>query len=159
MAATPPSRALKKLLHAPVFLYRWRLGWLLGKRFLLLTHIGRRTGQKHQVVLEVMEYRKRVPEAIVMSGFGQNSDWLLNITAHPHPQVQIGSLRFTAGFRFLGAEEAIAVMRKYEHRNWFMLPVIRHVASRLLGWNYRGSDEDRRRLVSQLPLIGFRPKI
>ena len=30
-------------LRAPVYLYRWRLGWLLGKRFVLLTHIGRRT--------------------------------------------------------------------------------------------------------------------
>jgi hypothetical protein len=33
----------RHLLRAPVYLYRWRLGPLFGKRFLLLTHTGRRT--------------------------------------------------------------------------------------------------------------------
>jgi hypothetical protein len=32
------------------------------------------------------------------------------------------------------------------------------VLSRLLGWRYRGSDEDCRRLVRQLPLLVFRPR-
>ena len=56
--------------RAPVYLYRWRLGWLLGHRLLLLTHIGRRTGLRRQTVLEVVEYRKEIPEAVVVNGFG-----------------------------------------------------------------------------------------
>ena len=157
MSATQ-SRFLKAILQAPVHLYRWRLGWLLGKRFLLLTHIGRRTGRTHQVVVEVMDYRREIPEAIVMSGFGRNADWLLNIQAHPEPQVQLGSQTFAASFRFLDVEEAMAVVHRYERKNWFMLPIVRYVLSRLLRWRYLGTAEDRRRLVAQLPLIGFRPK-
>ncbi|HUN88315.1 MAG TPA: nitroreductase family deazaflavin-dependent oxidoreductase [Terriglobales bacterium] len=157
--STAQSRALKALLHAPVYLYRWHLGWLLRRRFLLLRHTGHRTGQKREVVLEVMEYRKQVPEAVVMSGFGRKSSWLLNLQAHPGAEVQIGSQRWVASFRFLDAEEATAVVRSYETRNWLILPVVRYVLSRLLGWRYSGSEQERRRLVSQLPLIAFRPKI
>ena len=152
------SRILKAILHAPVYLYRWRLGWLAGKRFLLLTHTGRRTGRPRQVILEVMDYREPISEAIVMSGFGRNSDWLLNIEAHPDPEVQIGSRRFVASFRFVETAEAVAVVQKYEQQNWYLLPVVHYVLGRLLGWKYRGTDENRRRLVTQLPLIGFRPR-
>jgi hypothetical protein len=70
MSTIPNKNVLRHLLRAPVYLYRWRLGPLFGKRFLLLTHTGRRTGVRHQTVLEVMEYREEGPEAVVMSGFG-----------------------------------------------------------------------------------------
>lgn len=149
---------LRYLLHAPVHLFRWRLGPLFGKRFLLLTHTGRRTGKRHQTVLEVIEYREDGPEAVVMSGFGRNSDWLRNIETTPNEEVVIGTRHFQASHRFLGEDEAVNVVRDYELRNWFIAPLVRWVLSRLLGWQYRGSDADRHRLVGQLPLIGFRPR-
>jgi deazaflavin-dependent oxidoreductase (nitroreductase family) len=149
---------LGRLFRAPAFLYRWRCGWLLGQRFLLLTHVGRRTGLRRRTVLEVMEYRKPGPEVIVMSAFGRNADWLRNIQATPCPEVCIGAQHFSAAYRVLDAEEAISVVGGYEQRNRFIAPVIRSVLSRLLGWQYLGSESDRRRLVAQLPVIGFRPQ-
>jgi deazaflavin-dependent oxidoreductase (nitroreductase family) len=145
------------LFRAPVYLYRWRLGWLLGKRCLLLTHIGRRTGQRRQTVLEVVEYRKEGPEVIVVNGFGPDSDWVRNIQAGPGEEVTIGSQHFVASHRFLDEEEAARVIRGYEHRNRFIAPIVRRGFSWLLGWQYRGSESDRQRLTRQLPLIGFRP--
>ena len=150
------NRALGSLFRAPVFLYRWRCGWLLGHRFLLLIHTGRRTGLQRQTVLEVIEYRREGPEVVVMSGFGRTSDWLRNIVATPSPEVVIGSHRFSAIVRCLDQSEAVTVMAGYERRNRFVAPIIRLVLSRLLGWQYGGSDADRRRLVAQLPLIAFR---
>ena len=50
-----------------MYLYRWKCGWLLGHRFLLLIHVGRRTGLRRCTVLEVLEYRKEGSEAVVMS--------------------------------------------------------------------------------------------
>ena len=38
-----------------------------------------------------------------------------------------------------------------------MAPIVRRVLSRLLGWRYDGSEDARRRLVCQLPLVAFRP--
>ena len=147
----------RRLFRAPLYLYRWKCGWLLGHRFLLLIHVGRRTGLRRHTVLEVMQYRKEGPEAVVMSAFGPNADWFRNIEATPGPEVVIGSQCFVAAHRFLGEEEAVAVVTGYEQRNWVILPIIRLVLSCLLGWPYYGSTDDRRRLVTQLPLIAFRP--
>jgi deazaflavin-dependent oxidoreductase (nitroreductase family) len=158
MSAIQKNSVLRHLLRAPVYLYRWRLGPLFGKRFLLLTHTGRRTGVRHQTVLEVMEYREAGPEAVVMSGFGRTSDWLRNIETTPNEEVVIGARHFQASHRFLSEEEAVNVVRNYELRNQFMTPLVRWVLSRLLGWRYRGSEDDRHRLVGQLPLIAFRPR-
>lgn len=149
---------LRRLLHAPVFLYHWHLGPLLGNRFLLLAHTGRRTGARRQTVLEVMEYRKEGPEAVVMSGFGAGSNWLLNIQANPNEEVEIGPQHFFATHRFLPEEEAMRVVSQYERRNWIIWPIVRGVLSRLLGWRYTGSETDRRKVVRQLPLVAFRPK-
>ncbi len=145
-------------LRTPVYLYRFHLGWLLGKRFVLLTHIGRRTGKRRQTVLEVVEYRKEGPEVVVANGFGPNSDWVRNIEARPGEEVTVGSRHFAAAHRFLGEEEAMRVIQGYEHRNRFITPIVRRGFSWLLGWKYRGGEEDRRRLVRQLPLIAFRPR-
>ncbi|MGB9646449.1 MAG: nitroreductase family deazaflavin-dependent oxidoreductase [Stellaceae bacterium] len=148
---------LRRLFRAPVYLYRWNCGRLLGHRFLLLIHVGRRTGLRRHIVLEVIEYRKEGPEAVVMSAFGRNADWLRNIEATPRPEVLIGSQHFVAAHRFLDEEEAMRVISGYQRRNWFIAPLIRAVLSRLLGWHYDGSENARRRLVAQLPLIAFRP--
>ena len=149
---------LQVLLRAPVHVYRWGFGFLLGKRFILLSHIGRRSGLRHQTVLEVVEYRVAGPEIVVMSGFGRNSDWLRNIEANHEGEIVIGSNCFTAAVRFLGEQEAMAAFEGYERRNRFMAPIIRWVLSHLLGWKYSGSEEDRRRLVGQLPLLAFTPR-
>ena len=50
------------------------------------------------------------------------------------------------------------VITGYEQRNWLIAPIIRLVLSHLLGWRYDGSLGDRRRLISQLPLIAFRQR-
>ena len=46
-----PTGVLKWGYNLPIALYRVRLGWLLGHRFLLLTHQGRKTGRILQTVL------------------------------------------------------------------------------------------------------------
>jgi deazaflavin-dependent oxidoreductase (nitroreductase family) len=140
-----------------VYLYRWKCGWLLGHRFLLLIHIGRRTGLRRYTVLEVIEYRKEGPEAVVISAFGPGADWLRNIGATSGAEVVIGSRCFPVVHRVLDQDEAVRVLGGYERRNRLLAPIIRWVLSRLLGWYYDSSDEHRRRLAAQLPFIAFRP--
>jgi deazaflavin-dependent oxidoreductase (nitroreductase family) len=144
--------------RAPVYLYRWHLGWLFGHRCLLLTHIGRRTGLPHRTVLEVVEYRKEGPEVVVVNGFGRESDWVRNIEATAGEEVTFGSQHFVAVHRFLEEEEAARVIEDYERRNRFLTPIVRAGLSWLLGWKYHGTESDRRRLVKQVALIAFRPR-
>ena len=51
------ARALRTrwLVRAPINLYRVGLGFLFGTRLLMLEHVGRRTGARRYVVLEVVD--------------------------------------------------------------------------------------------------------
>jgi deazaflavin-dependent oxidoreductase (nitroreductase family) len=124
-------------------LYRWKCGWLLGCRFLLLIYVGRRTGLRRYTVLEVVEYRKEGPEAVVMSAFGPAADWLRNVETTPNLEVVIGSQRFIAAYRVLDEQEAGRVITGYEQRNWLIAPIIRLVLRHLLGWRYNGAPGNR----------------
>ena len=159
MPTEKPNAPLRRLFRLPVYLYSIRCGWLLGRRFLLLIHVGRRTGLLRYTVLEVLESRRDTSELVVMSGFGHNADWLRNIQAAPDAViVAVGTKHFAAAHRFLETEEAIEVFAAYERRNWIIGGIIRSVLSRLLGWHYDGSDGARRQAVTQLPLIALRPQ-
>ena len=157
MASVRRKTAVWYLFKGPVYLYRWHLGWLFGRRCLLLTHVGRRTGLRRHNVLEVVEYRSQGPEAVVVNGFGRESDWVRNIEANGHEEITVGQQHFRASHRFLDEQEAVQVMRAYEQRNRFLAPLVHRGLSWLLGWDYHGSDADRHRLVKQLALIAFRP--
>jgi deazaflavin-dependent oxidoreductase (nitroreductase family) len=151
------NAVLRRLLQAPACLYRWRLGWLLGHRFLLLIHIGRHSGRRHETVLEIVEYRQPGPEAVVISGFGRDANWLRNIALRPNPEIVIGTRRIRAVYGTLGVEEAMRVLAGYERRHRLAAPLIRRVLSRLVGWRYSGSEQDRRRVAALLPFVAFRP--
>lgn len=69
-----PSRALVVLFGLPTHLYRHGWGWVLGHRFLQLTHTGRRSGRPYTTVLEVIRFDSTSGEGTVMSGFGPGSE-------------------------------------------------------------------------------------
>jgi deazaflavin-dependent oxidoreductase (nitroreductase family) len=152
-----PGPLLRRLLRLPVLLYQWRLGWLLGHRFLLLIHVGRRTGRVRRTVLEVLEFDSDSGTAVVMAGFGRRSDWYRNLQARPPLQVVVGRRSFTPARRELPEREAVAVLAGYERRNRLLAPVVRAVLGRLAGWPYDGSESARRRLVAERPLVALWP--
>ena len=150
----PLTRAL---LHLPARLYGWNAGWVLGSRFLLLTHVGRRTGRPHRTVLEVIGRNPAASELFVIVGLGRSADWYQNLQAGPAIEVAVGRRRFRPEHRTVPSDEAAAVLADYEHRNRLVAPVVRLVLSRLVGWRYDGTDEARRRLTRELPVVGFTP--
>jgi deazaflavin-dependent oxidoreductase (nitroreductase family) len=153
-----PGRLLKWLLRAPVALYAVNAGWLLGHRFLLLAHRGRRSGRVYRTVLEVVAWDAERSEAVVMSGFGRSSQWYRNILASNPVEVRIGRRRFSPLVRQLDADEAVRVVTGYEKRNRIAAPVIRAVLSKTAGFRYDGSESARYRLVHALPLVALRPR-
>jgi deazaflavin-dependent oxidoreductase (nitroreductase family) len=150
------NRVLRWVFRAPVRLYDHGLGRVLGRRFLCLTHLGRRSGRMYRTVLEVVGTNDG--EYVVVAGLGAGSDWFRNIQARPPVEVIVGARRFPAAHRILGEDEAVAVIAGYEHRNRWAKPVLRLVLGKLLGWRYDGSDLARRRMARQLPLVGLRPR-
>ncbi|MGH3594278.1 MAG: nitroreductase family deazaflavin-dependent oxidoreductase, partial [Pseudonocardiaceae bacterium] len=62
----------RRLVRAPIWLYRARLGFLFGSRMLLLEHVGRKTGARRYVVLEVVGH-PTPGTYVVASGFGDRA--------------------------------------------------------------------------------------
>src|SRR5512139_3909054 len=73
------------IFRLPLFLYRLGLGWLLGNRFMLLTHIGRRSGKVRRTVLAVLRFDNQTQEIRAISAWSA-SDWYKNILASPAVQ-------------------------------------------------------------------------
>jgi deazaflavin-dependent oxidoreductase (nitroreductase family) len=154
----PPSGLLRALLGLPAHLYHANLGALLGHRFLLLVHTGRRTGLHRETVLEVIRFDPATEESVVVAGWGRRTGWLHNVEAGLAREVRTGRQRFAPDYRILPPDEAARLFADYERRNRWLAPVIRVVLSRLLGWRYDGTSAARRRAVEQLSLVGFRPR-
>lgn len=105
--------ANRALMRAPIWLYRARLGFLFGSRTLMLEHIGRKSGARRYVVLEVIGHP--TPDVyIVASGFGVRAQWFRNLIANPHVRVSIaGDEPREATARRLSPAEADAALSDY----------------------------------------------
>jgi deazaflavin-dependent oxidoreductase (nitroreductase family) len=152
-----PGPILGRALRLPVHLYDLGAARLLGHRFLLLTHRGRRSGRLYRTMLEVVGWDPERREAIAMSGFGPDANWRLNVLAGGAVEVRIAELRFEPRVRSPEREEAVGVLADYERRNRVAGPIVRAVLSRLAGFRYDGSAESRYRVVEALPLLAFSP--
>lgn len=80
----------RRLMRAPIRLYRARLGSLFGSRQLMFEHIGRKTGARRYVVVDVVD-RPEPDTYVVASGFGARAQWFRNVQANPQVRVWIGS--------------------------------------------------------------------
>ncbi|WP_296366490.1 MULTISPECIES: nitroreductase family deazaflavin-dependent oxidoreductase [unclassified Pseudonocardia] len=103
-------------MRAPIWIYRMRLGFLFGSRMLMLEHVGRRTGQRRRVVLEVFGHPAS-DRYLVVSGFGDRAQWFRNVRAHPQVRVSVAGRRSVpATARVLGSAEADAALARYAAR-------------------------------------------
>jgi deazaflavin-dependent oxidoreductase (nitroreductase family) len=126
-----PPRGFSRLgFRLPIWLYRLGLGGLLGKRFVCLTHTGRRSGKPRQTVLEVVRYDGTTGACIVAAGFGEQSDWVRNVTRDPQITVTVGRNRRTDLAKRLDPVTAGCELAAYARRyplpggNWLVLWVI-----------------------------------
>ena len=150
-----PPRGLKAILwRLPIWLYRLHLGWLVGHRFLLLTHKGRISGKERSAMLEVIKYEKSTNTHFVASGFGEKSDWFQNIIKAPDVVIQVGSQKYPVRAERLPEGEAEEVFQVYqrEHPN-----AVKNLA-KLLGYEIGDSEEEMMAFLKMVPVIAFRPK-
>ena len=127
----------RTLMRAPIWLYRARLGFLFGSRILMLEHIGRTTGARRSVVLEVIGHP--TPDTyLVASGFGTRAQWFRNVLANPRVRVAVaahGPRPATA--RRLPADDADAALAGYVHAHpkaWARFKtVLEHTLGRPIG--------------------------
>ena len=90
LVTQPPSGWLRFALRLPLVLYRLRLGWVLGGRFLRLYHVGRKSGQVRQTVVEVVHHERTGDTYYIVSGWGYKAQWYQNLMAMPDVVIQVG---------------------------------------------------------------------
>jgi deazaflavin-dependent oxidoreductase (nitroreductase family) len=100
-----PSGLMKWLFKTPILLYRLGLGFVVGRLFMLMTTVGRKSGQPRRTAIEFHEYKGR---KYVFSGWGTKTDWFRNITAHPHITIQTWRGAESVTARRLTAEAELA---------------------------------------------------
>jgi deazaflavin-dependent oxidoreductase (nitroreductase family) len=155
ITAAPPGKALRLGLRLPIWLYRAHLGWLLGDRFLMLTHIGRKSGKPRQVVLEVVSHDKATGTYVVASGWGEKSNWFRNIEKTPAVVIHVGRRRFSATAVRLSVEEAEQKLRDYARRHRMAFEELSMI---MLGRRLADTAADCAVLAQSVPLVAFKRK-
>ncbi|NIS82513.1 MAG: nitroreductase family deazaflavin-dependent oxidoreductase [Anaerolineales bacterium] len=149
----PPRGIMRIIFRFPITLYRAGLGWVFGDRALMLTHIGRISDLPRQAVIEVMRYDKESDTYFIASGWGEKSDWFLNIQKNPHVQVIVGRRRFKAVAKLLPIEQAADEILRYARR----YPLAFRILTRFIGYRVRDTEEDIRACAQVLPLFALHP--
>jgi deazaflavin-dependent oxidoreductase (nitroreductase family) len=148
-----PGRLALAVFRSPLRVYRHGWGWLLGRTFLVLVHVGRTTGRPHETVAMVLADDRDTGELVICSAWGPDADWVRNLHAGPAREVRVGRDCFVPLQRFLTEDEAVAVADAFRHRHPWRLRLI----SGVLGWGDLGSDDAMRTFTQQHPFVALRP--
>ena len=91
----------------PLYLRLYRLlgGRLVGGRVLLLTTVGRRSGQPRTVIVGHLRDGDDVIVAETNIAKPAVPSWVLNLRAHPEAEVRLGRERYQARAEFLEGED------------------------------------------------------
>lgn len=150
-----PRGLLRRFLRTPVWLYRAGLGWLLGNRFLMLRHRGRKSGLVRYAVLEVAGHHPSTGAYLVASGWGKRSDWYQNVLQDPSVTIQVGRKRLEAMAVALSAEESGQAMVEYARSH----PKAARNLMRTLGIAADGTEEGYRRAgTDEIPFVSLVPR-
>jgi len=153
LVSHPPSRTARLLLSLPLLLYRCRLGWVLGHRFLVICHRGRVSGQLHRTVVEVLRYDPLTQEAFVITPWPTTANWYRNLVASPAVELWIGRDRYQPQQRFLDPDEVASALDAYAQKGRGEALGLR----RLMGWSQDLPPERRAEIASCLGALAFRP--
>lgn len=149
----PPRGMARTLQRLPITLYRLHLGWLLMGHFLLLIHVGRKSGLPRQTILEVLLHDKARDVYYVLAAWGEQSDWVKNIEKTPQVTISVGHRRFRALASRLPPEEAESKVIAYARQH----PRLIRNLPRLLGYRIDGTEEGLRALARLGIVVAFEP--
>jgi deazaflavin-dependent oxidoreductase (nitroreductase family) len=94
-----------RLMRVPIPLYRAGLGFLFGRRLVMIEHRGRTSGERRYVVVETVARTDSMVR--VASGLGPKAQWYQNLAANGVAYISIGfRRRIPATPRLLSLEES-----------------------------------------------------
>jgi len=149
-----PGRIALWFMRLPRPLYHRGWGRLLGHTFLLITHEGRKTGNRHETVAMALAYDPETRETVVCSAWGPHTQWVRNLRAHSALRIQIGRECYVPEQRFLSDDEAVAAAIQFRDRH----PARLRLFAAILGWGDLSNEAAMREFVRGRPFVSFRPR-
>ncbi len=152
----PPSGLKRWFFRAPIVLYHLGLGGLLGGRFMLIHHVGRKSGQPRETVVEVAGHDTNTDTYYVGSGWGYKSNWYRNLMAAPDTQIQVGQRTLAVHAETLSPEAGAQVLLTYRQQH----PLAARELGGAMGLDIsKSSAEDLSGIVrNSLPIVAFQPR-
>jgi deazaflavin-dependent oxidoreductase (nitroreductase family) len=144
-----PHGLTRLLFRLPIQLYRCHLGWLLGGRFVLIHHVGRRSGKPRRVVVEVVSHDRDPESWTVASGFGPTADWYLNLLVGPDTTIQVGRRTVPVTAVQLTPHDGARTVEAYAVAH----PATARRLAGFMGFEVDGSAQDYRELGRNLPFV------
>jgi deazaflavin-dependent oxidoreductase (nitroreductase family) len=151
-----PQGVLRLGLRFPIWLYDMGLGGIFGKRFLLLHHLGRKSGKEHKTIIEIIRYDGPTGNYYVASGWGTQADWYLNLRDHPQVNIMVGRRSILVRAVFLDEEEAVQEFLSYAQRHPFAFKELIHL---MTGEHFHGTEETCHQLARSIPVVRFQPTL
>lgn len=145
---------LKSFFKAPVYLYRWGLGFLLGKRFIYFTHIGHKSGITRDSVIEVIHRDKEADLYYSVAAYGSKAHWVQNIRKNGLVQAQTGTRKFSATAAELSHAEGFQMLSQYAEQH----PLLFKELMKLVGYQIEGTPEEIEALSKVMPVVTFTPQ-
>jgi deazaflavin-dependent oxidoreductase (nitroreductase family) len=118
-----------------------------------MTHTGRSSGLPRYVVLEVVKYDPSIETYYIAAAWGEKSDWVKNIRAEPHVQVQVARRKMDMLAEQLSPDQGAAVILDYAQRH---PSAMKNLAS-FMGYQLDGSEADFRELGRMLLMFALKP--
>lgn len=146
-----PTGLQRALFRAPIPMYRAGLGFLLGKRLLMLEHVGRRSGETRRTVLEVVADHENA--LYVAAAWGARAQWLANVEANPAVVVYHGSHRYSTAAEVIGVDEARALMMDYASAHPGLL---RRLAAFMIDDPAATPEEQADQIAATVPMVRLR---
>lgn len=150
----PPKGLTKWFLKAPLWLYRNGLGWMMGERFLMFTHVGRKTGQLHQTVVEVVYHDETSDRYYIASGWGEKAHWLKNIAENPGIEVVVGRRRMDAVACRVEPAKGTQALLKYAERYPY---AFRKLSKAMMGVELTPDQAGVLRMIEHVPMVAIDP--
>lgn len=147
-----PGPFFKWLFKAPLLHYKLGLGWMVGKLFLVLTTIGRKSGKPRRTPLEY-SYDPVTDTYVIVAGWGGRTDWFHNVSANPNVEVWAGRRKFKARAERMADAEVAAWMKEAIRIN----PGSRPIWERWGGEPITDSSEVLLRVAAKFPSFRLRP--
>ena len=151
----PPAGLQRLVFRIPIYVYRVGLGWLFGRRLVLLNHVGRVSGKQRQTILEVATQDPTDGSYIVASGWGPNAGWYRNILHTPDVSIVVGRRTIPVTAVPLTEDEGAEIFVEYASRH---RAAAKFVLPRVLGFSVDGSNADFRAVGQRMPFVRMVPR-